>query len=149
MTYRLTTDVSLSRPIEEVFPFFADASNLEAITPPELRFRIVSPRPIEMRVGALIEYRLTLFGVPFSWLTEISVWEEGERFVDRQLLGPFRLWHHEHRFTPTDDGGTRIQDLVHYALPLEPIGRLAHPIVRTQLDRIFDHRTECVRAHFA
>lgn len=146
MTYSLSTDITLPLPIESVFPFFADAGNLEAITPPELRFRIVSPMPIDMRVGALIEYRLSLFGVPFSWLTEISVWEEGHRFIDRQLLGPFRLWHHEHRFESTSSGGTRIRDDVHYALPLDPFGRIAHPIVRGRLNRIFDYRTEQVQA---
>lgn len=146
MTYSLSTDITLPKPIDSVFPFFADAGNLEAITPPELRFRIVSPMPIDMRVGALIEYRLSLFGVPFSWLTEISVWEEGRRFIDRQVLGPFRLWIHEHRFEATASGGTRIRDEVHYALPLDPVGRLAHPIVRNRLDRIFDYRTERVQA---
>jgi ligand-binding SRPBCC domain-containing protein len=145
MTYTLLTDITLPRPIEAVFPFFADASNLEAITPPELRFRIASPTPIEMRVGALIEYRLGLFGVPFSWLTEISVWEPGRRFIDRQLMGPFRLWIHEHRFESTESGGTRIRDEVHYALPLDPVGRIAHPIVRGRLERIFDYRTDRVR----
>lgn len=148
MTYVLETDLDLPTPVETVFPFFADAGNLEAITPPELRFRFVTSLPIEMRVGALIEYRLSLFGVPFSWLTEISVWEPGKRFVDRQLRGPFRLWHHEHRFESTAAGGTRMRDTVHYALPLEPLGRLAHPVVRSRLDRIFDYRTEQVRARF-
>ena len=141
MIYTLETDQTLPRSLDDVFPFFADAGNLEAITPPELRFSIETPLPIEMRPGALIEYRLTLYGVRFRWLTEISVWEPGHRFVDRQLLGPFALWHHEHRFSSGSDGTSRIQDTVHYALPLDPLGRLAHPLVRRQLDRIFDHRT--------
>ena len=140
MIYTIETDQTLPRSLEDVYPFFADAGNLETITPPELRFSIETPRPIEMRVGALIEYRLTLYGIRFSWLTEISVWEPGKRFVDQQILGPFALWHHEHRFSQDGDG-TRIQDTVHYALPLDPIGRLAHPLVRKQLDRIFDYRT--------
>ncbi len=148
MTYRLETEVMLPAPIDEVFPFFADAENLETITPPELHFRFVTPLPIEMRVGALIEYRLSLFGVPFSWLTEISVWEPGIRFVDRQLRGPFRLWHHEHLFESNPVGTTHMRDTVHYALPFEPIGRIAHPIVRARLDRIFAYRTERVQAHF-
>ena len=148
MTYVLETDLTLPAELEKVFPFFADAANLEAITPPELRFQFVTDLPIEMRVGALIEYRLQLFGVPFSWLTEISVWEPDRRFVDRQLRGPFSLWHHEHRFEPTPDGGTRMRDTVHYALPLEPLGRIAHPLVRSRLDRIFSYRTQQVRARF-
>ena len=146
MIYSLETDQTLSRPLDDVFPFFADAGNLEAITPPELRFSIETPRPIEMHPGALIEYRLTLYGVRFRWLTEISVWEPGRRFVDRQLLGPFALWHHEHRFSSEGPESTRIQDTVHYALPLDPLGRFAHPLVRRQLDRIFDYRTAQVEA---
>ena len=82
----------------EVFPFFADAGNLEAITPPWLRFEVVTPRPIEMRPGALIEYRLVLHRLPIAWLTRIEEWEPGVRFVDMQLTGPYRLWHHTHEF---------------------------------------------------
>lgn len=145
MIYTIETDQTLPRPLEDVFPFFANAGNLETITPPELRFSIETPLPIEMRPGALIEYRLTLYGVRFRWLTEISVWEPGRRFVDRQLLGPFALWHHEHRFSE-EGGATRIQDTVHYALPLDPVSRPVHPLVRKQLDRIFDYRTARVAA---
>lgn len=148
MPYSLETDITLPRPVDEVFPFFADAANLEALTPPELRFRILSPLPIEMRTGAIIEYHLTLYGIPFSWLTEISVWEPGRRFVDRQIRGPFSVWHHEHRFESVEGDRTRMHDQVHYALPLEPVGRLAHPLVRQTLDRIFDYRTEQVSARF-
>ena len=92
-------------PPESVFPFFADAGNLEAITPGWLGFAIVSPRPIEMRAGALIEYRLRLHGVPVSWLTRIEEWEPGLRFVDAQLTGPYKLWHHTHEFAPDGAGG--------------------------------------------
>ena len=91
---------------DEVFPFFADAGNLEAITPPWLAFEVVTPRPIEMRVGALIEYRLKLHRLPISWLTRIEEWEPGVRFVDAQLAGPYKLWHHTHEFEP-DGAGTR------------------------------------------
>jgi len=146
MTYRIQTDVTLPRPLDEVFPFFADAANLEAITPPELRFRILTPLPIEMKLGATIEYKLHLYGIPFGWLTEISVWEPGVRFVDQQLRGPFHTWIHEHRFEAVSDKETRIRDEVRYALPLEPLGRIAHPIVRARLNRIFDYRTEQVVA---
>ena len=112
---------------------------------PELRFEIRTPLPIEMKVGALIEYRIRLFGIPFSWLTEISCWEPGVRFVDRQLVGPFRVWIHEHRFEAVGDTSTRIRDEVHYALPFEPLGRLVHPVVRSRLDRIFAYREEKLR----
>ena len=118
MTYRIQTDVTLPRPLEEVFPFFADAANLQSITPPELRFRILTPLPIEMKQGALIEYQLHLYGIPFGWLTEIAVWEPGVRFVDQQLRGPFGTWIHEHRFDAVSEDQTRIRDEVEYALPL-------------------------------
>ena len=130
---------------DEVFPFFADAGNLEAITPPWLGFRVVTPRPIEMREGALIEYRLRLHGLPISWLTRIEEWVPSERFVDVQLSGPYRLWHHTHEFRPHPDGGTLMTDTVRYALPFGPLGRLVHAlIVRRDLQRIFDHRREAV-----
>lgn len=144
MQYSLQTDVTLESTLEDSFAFFADAGNLESITPPELRFSIKTPLPIEMRQGALIEYRLSLFGVPFGWLTEISVWEPGVRFVDQQVRGPFASWVHEHRFEALSEGRTRIQDEVHYSLPLGPLGGIAHPIVRKRLDRIFSFREESV-----
>jgi ligand-binding SRPBCC domain-containing protein len=132
---------------EEVFPFFADAGNLEAITPPWLGFRIVTPRPIEMRPGALIEYRLRLHGLPLRWRTRIEEWVPSERFVDRQLSGPYRLWHHTHSFRPHPEGGTVMTDTVRYALPLGPLGSLAHALlVRRDLERIFDYRAEAVPA---
>ena len=124
----------------EVFPFFADAANLEAITPPWLRFRIVSP-PADLRLGTLIEYRLRLHGVPVSWLTRIEEWLPGERFVDVQLHGPYRLWHHTHEFEPDGAGGTLMRDVVRYALPYGPLGEAARRLfVARDLERIFDFR---------
>ena len=125
---------------DEVFPFFADAGNLAAITPAFLGFRIVTPRPIEMRVGTIIEYRLALHRLPISWLTQIVDWEPGVRFVDAQLRGPYALWHHTHDFEPDGDG-TIMRDTVRYAIPFGPAGRLAHAaFVRRDLERIFDFR---------
>jgi ligand-binding SRPBCC domain-containing protein len=124
-----------------VFEFFADADNLEAITPPWLRFEIVTPRPIAMGVGALIEYGLVLHGLPISWLTRIEAWEPGVRFVDAQLTGPYRLWHHTHEFAPDGAGATLMRDTVRYALPLGPLGEVAHrAFVARDLRRIFDFR---------
>jgi ligand-binding SRPBCC domain-containing protein len=129
----------------EVFPFFADAGNLEAITPDWLAFRIVTPRPIDMRVGTLIEYRLKLHGLPVSWLTRIEEWEPGVRFVDMQLSGPYKLWHHTHEFEPDGAGGTVMRDTVRYALPLGPLGEVAHrAFVARDLQAIFDFRTRKV-----
>ena len=131
----------------EVFPFFADAGNLEAITPDWLGFRVVTPRPIEMRAGTLIEYRLRLHGVPLAWLTRIEQWEPGVRFADLQLAGPYRLWHHTHEFAAVGDDATVMRDVVRYALPLGPLGELARRlVVARDLERIFDHRTERVAA---
>jgi ligand-binding SRPBCC domain-containing protein len=125
---------------EEVFGFFADAHNLEAITPPFLGFEVVTPKPIDMHEGTLIEYRLKLHGLRLRWRTRIDAWEPGERFVDRQLKGPYRLWHHTHTFEP-DGEDTLMRDVVRYALPLGPLGEVARvALVRRDLDRIFDFR---------
>ncbi len=100
-----------------------------------------------MRVGALIEYRLRLHGVPVSWLTRIEEWEPGERFVDAQLPGPYQLWHHTHEFEPDGAGGTLMRDTVRYALPLGPLGELARRLfVARDLEAIFDFRAERVAA---
>lgn len=129
-----------------MFGFFGDARNLEAITPPFLRFRVVTPEPIEMRPGALIRYRLRLHGVPVDWLTAIQAWEPPRRFVDVQVRGPYAFWHHTHAFAPDGRGGTVMRDRVEYALPLGPLGALAHrAFVRRDLERIFAFRAEVVR----
>lgn len=134
----------LPRPVEHVFAFFADARNLEAITPPWLRFRVATAGTIEMRPGTLIEYRLRLHGLPVGWLTRISEWVPGERFVDEQVRGPYRLWHHTHLFE-RHGGETVVRDRVRYRLPLEPLGAAAHLLlVRRDLARIFDFRQAAV-----
>ena len=143
--HTLRREQRLDGPLDDVFGFFADAGNLEAITPPWLGFEIVTPRPIDMGAGTLIEYRLTLHRVLIRWLTEITVWEPGVRFVDRQVRGPYRLWEHEHRFEPWV-GGTVIRDRVRYALPLGVLGAIAHrAFVRRDLERIFDFRRQEVQ----
>jgi ligand-binding SRPBCC domain-containing protein len=143
----LRREQRLPGPPGSVFPFFADAGNLEAITPAWLGFRIVTPRPIDMREGALIEYRLRLHGVPVSWLTRIEAWEPPGRFVDAQLRGPYALWHHTHEFEPDGDGGTIMRDTVRYALPYGPLGELARQLfVGRDLEAIFDFRTGRVAA---
>jgi ligand-binding SRPBCC domain-containing protein len=108
----------IERPLAEVFPFYADAANLERITPPWLGFEVATPRPIAMEVSALIEYRLRLHGVPVRWRTRIEAWEPPHRFVDAQLSGPYALWHHTHWFRPDGEGATVLGDRVRYALPL-------------------------------
>jgi ligand-binding SRPBCC domain-containing protein len=147
--YTLTREQRLPGTPDEVFRFFGDAGNLEAITPPSLRFSIVTPRPIEMRAGALIEYRLRLRGLPISWLTRIEEWEPGVRFVDMQLRGPYALWHHTHTFEPDGEGATILRDKVRYALPLGPLGEIANfLLVQRDVERIFDHRRDAVATAF-
>jgi ligand-binding SRPBCC domain-containing protein len=132
------------RPRAEVFAFFSDARNLEVITPEFLRFRIETPGPIPMAAGTLIDYRLSLSGLPFRWRTLIEIFEPDVRFVDVQLRGPYRLWRHHHEFEDAP-GGTLVRDLVEYELPFGPLGDLAHALfVRRQLERIFDHRARVV-----
>ncbi len=130
----------------QVFPFFADARNLEAITPPLLGFRVITPDPIEMRVGTLIQYRLRLHGVPVSWLTSIQAWDPPHRFVDVQVRGPYGLWHHTHTFEEVD-GGTLMRDTVRYAIGFGPLGEIARrALVERDLKAIFDHRAATVPA---
>lgn len=136
------------RPIGEVFAFFAEAGNLERITPPELKFHILTPQPVTIRQGSLIDYRLKLFGVGFGWQTLISTWEPPLMFVDQQARGPYRQWIHTHRFVENPDG-TEVLDHVEYQLPLWPIGEIALPIVKRQVNRIFDYREQVIREVFA
>jgi ligand-binding SRPBCC domain-containing protein len=125
--------------VEAAFAFFADAWNLERITPPWLRFRILEAPEVLQR-GALLAYRLRLFGVPIRWRTEIADWRPPYGFTDVQLTGPYRRWEHTHRLTPVD-GGTEIQDRVLYRLPFEPLaGVLAPATVDRWLKAIFDYR---------
>jgi len=124
----------------EVFPFFADAHNLEAITPPLLRFRVITPDPVELGVGTTIQYRLRLHGMGVNWLTSIQAWDPPHRFVDVQLRGPYALWHHTHTFEEVD-AATRMRDVVRYALPLGWVGELAHRLfVRRDVEGIFGFR---------
>jgi ligand-binding SRPBCC domain-containing protein len=131
-----------------VFAFFSDAHNLNAITPPWLHFEILTPQPIAMRVGTRLRYRLRLRGVPLHWLTEITAWEPPQRFVDRQLEGPYRLWVHEHIFTERD-GGALMRDRVDYAVPGGFLGPLLHRLfVGPDVARIFAYREERLVARF-
>jgi ligand-binding SRPBCC domain-containing protein len=134
------------RPRPEVFAFFAEARNLEAITPDFLHFEMLPPVPLQLRPGSLIDYRLRLFGIPFRWRTRIEVFEPNLRFVDVQLRGPYHLWHHTHTFEDAPEG-TLVRDRVVYALPLGALGGLVRPLlVAPTLDRIFDHRRERIAA---
>ncbi len=142
--HRLQREQYVDRPLADVFHFFAEAHNLERITPPWLSFTVLTADPIEMRVGTLIDYRLRVHGVPLRWTSRIEDWEPGRSFVDRQLRGPYGLWHHRHTFAEAGEG-TVVHDEVDYAMPFGALGDLAHPLfVRRDLERIFTYRHEAV-----
>jgi ligand-binding SRPBCC domain-containing protein len=126
--------------LDDTFAFFSDAANLERLTPPWLNFRITSPRPILMHEGAEIDYRIVLHGWPIPWRSRIDVWEPGARFVDRQVLGPYRWWHHEHRFEAAVDG-TRVIDHVEFVPRLR---WLTERMVTRDVERIFAYRREAL-----
>jgi ligand-binding SRPBCC domain-containing protein len=139
------SELWLPRPRDEVFAFFSDARNLDAITPPWVHFRMLSAGPVEMKVGALIDYKLKVRGIPIRWRTKITEWQPPVRFVDEQLRGPYRLWVHEHEFE-SHDGGTLVRDRIRYAVPFD---FLVHSLfVRRDVASIFAYRTETLLRRF-
>lgn len=142
--HELLCEQLVPRPRADVFAFFAKPENLTRLTPPWLGFRILTPSPVPMHAGALIDYRIRLGPLPTRWRTLITAYEPPERFIDQQLAGPYSFWHHTHEFEENQDG-TLIRDRVRYLLPLGPLGRLVHALaVRRQLAAIFDHRRRVV-----
>ena len=138
----------IPRPVHEVFPFFADAHNLEAITPPWLDFRILSTMGKTVSEGTEIRYRLRLHGLPIHWRTEIRRWDEPNRFVDVQRSGPYKLWHHTHLFEAHGDQ-TKMIDVVRYILPFGILGRIVHAIkFQDDVRRIFDYRSQRIAELF-
>ena len=144
--FRLQRDLVVPGTRAKVFSFFADARNLDRITPAFLKFRVLTSGPIAMQVGARIEYALRLHGIPLQWESEITAWEPLERFVDVQIRGPYRWWHHQHRFEDLGDS-TRVIDEVEYACLG---GRLVHSLfVKRDLKRIFEFRERTLAAIFS
>lgn len=142
-TYILEREQVIPLSRARTFAFFADALNLEAITPPFLHFRVLTEAPIVMQAGTLLEYRLSLFGIPFHWRTLIEQWSPEEGFVDKQLAGPYRLWHHTHSFTELAPDSTLMRDRVLYGLPFGVFGGLARALfVKRTLKIIFDYRSQ-------
>ena len=139
----LLREIWLDGEIDRVFAFFSDAANLELLTPPWLNFDILTPRPIPMHAGALIDYRLKIRGLPVKWRTVISDWQPPTRFVDEQIKGPYQQWIHEHTFVPKN-GGTLVIDRVRYKVPFD---LLVHRLfVQPDLDRIFAFRHKALLA---
>ncbi|MGQ0553404.1 MAG: SRPBCC family protein [Planctomycetota bacterium] len=141
--HTLHASIELPLPIDQVFPFFSTAENLERLTPPRMRFRVVSEKPVHIAAGTLIDYRLRMLGVPSGWRSRISVWEPPHRFVDEQVQGPYASWVHTHEFQDLG-GATAVIDRVEFALPAYPLGELALPLVRAQLRGIFSYRQQAM-----
>ena len=138
--YVLEREQLIRRPLEEVFAFFSNVSNLEIITPPWVYFQILTPQPIVMRAGTVMDYRIRLCGVPMKWRTLIETFEPNLRFSDTQVRGPYQYWHHTHEFQQTPEG-VRMNDHIRYAIPLGPLGDFARWLfVRRQLEQIFNYR---------
>jgi ligand-binding SRPBCC domain-containing protein len=144
-SFALTTRAFIPCPVDEVFAFFGDASNLNVLTPPLLHFRILTPAPVEMRPGALIDYRIRIRGLPVAWRTRIAEWAPPHRFVDEQLKGPYLEWVHTHTFR-AHEGGTLMDDHVRYRVPG---GTLVNRLfVQRELRAIFRYRLEALREVF-
>ena len=143
--FSLHSEIWLPRPRSEVFQFFSDVQNLERITPPWLNFEVLTPKPVALKVGALIDYRIRVHGFPLSWRTEITTWLPPHQFVDVQLRGPYTLWHHTHTFEERN-GGTLCVDDVRY----RPRGGalMNWLFVRRDVERIFQHRQQRLREIF-
>lgn len=140
-TYILEREQIIPLSREKTFEFFCDAFNLERITPPFLKFSIATPSPIKMGEGTLIDYKLSLYGIPFRWRTMIETWKPEEKFVDTQLSGPYTLWHHTHTFEVIAPNRTLMRDRVLYRVPFGIFGRIAHWLfIGRALEMIFNYR---------
>ena len=143
--YTLRREQWVASPLQRIFPFFAQPENLALITPPSLRFRLLTPRPVDMEKGRIIDYTIRVMGLPVRWRTLITGYEPPRCFVDEQISGPYSFWHHTHRFEPRD-GGTLLYDEVHYVLPLAliaPVRGLVYTLyVRPSMEQIFDYRKQ-------
>lgn len=141
---QFATEIWLPAERDEVFRFFTAAENLEHLTPPWLHFQILTPVPIEMRRGTIIDYRLRLHGFPVRWQSEITAWEPPHRFVDEQRRGPYRRWIHQHEFL-AERGGTTVRDSVEYEMPLAVVTGW---FVQRDVERIFSYRSRALLARF-
>jgi len=142
--YTLESNQFINKPIEEVFQFFSKPENLSVITPAKLGFKILSPNPIKMEVGRLIDYNIYLMGIPIHWRTLITDYEPPNMFVDQQIKGPYTMWHHTHTFHKVK-GGVEIKDRVVYSIPFGFLGRLLNYLwIKRDLNNIFLHRKKVI-----
>ena len=147
--HALQSEQFVPRPRDEVFAFFARPENLGVITPPWLGFRILTPSPVPMERGALVDYVIRLGPLPMRWRTLITRHDPPYAFVDEQLQGPYSFWHHTHAFEEAP-GGTLIRDRVLYVVPFGVVGRLLERVlIRRQLRAIFAHRRRVISRLFA
>jgi uncharacterized protein len=146
-SWRLQSSLWVPHPPEQVFPFFSNVNNLQLLTPPWMSFQIKSLQPIDMHVGALIDYGIKVRGLPMKWRTRIARWEPSHAFADEQLHGPYKIWHHTHTFTP-QDGGTVLGDDVIMRPKGGPIAPLVMKYVRHDVERIFEFRAEVMAERF-
>ncbi len=144
--HEFQSEIFLPLPPEKIFPFFADATNLQILTPPWLNFKILTPLPILMREGTLIDYQLRVHAIPVRWCSRITLWQPPLRFADEQIRGPYRQWIHEHFFEPRN-GGTLARDVVQYAVPFD---FLTHKFfVRRDMEKIFAFRARELQKRFS
>jgi hypothetical protein len=142
--YSLDSVQFINKPIEDVFKFFSNPDNLSVITPPKLGFKILTPTPINMSTGCLIDYKIYLMGIPIHWRTLITDFEPPHMFVDQQIKGPYTMWHHTHTFQKVD-GGVEIKDRVVYSIPFSILGRLLNFLwIRKDLENIFNYRKKVI-----
>ncbi|MEC9027284.1 MAG: SRPBCC family protein [Candidatus Neomarinimicrobiota bacterium] len=142
--YTLESNQFINKPIEEVFQFFSKPENLSVITPAKLGFKILSPNPVKMEVGRLIDYNIYLLGIPIHWRTLITDYEPPNMFVDQQIKGPYAMWHHTHTFHKVK-GGVEIKDRVVYSIPFGFLGRLLNYLwIKRDLNNIFLHRKKVI-----
>ena len=147
-TFSLKKQQFVPRPLREVFLFFETPENLAVITPPWLGFRILTPSPIRMKGGTVIEYSVRVMGIRIRWKSHISMYEPPHAFVDEQLKGPYTFWQHTHRFVEID-GGTLLADEIHYSMPFGILGQIVNRlIVYNQLQRIFNYRAQKIERMF-
>ena len=146
--FNFKKELYVERPLEEVFNFFSRAENLQKVTPPQLQFHILTPLPIEMKTGTIIDYQLKVYHLPFSWRTEITEWDPPHKFTDIQVRGPYRKWIHQHFFEKSGDG-TMMKDLLQYAIPGGIFATWINSLlVRKDIESIFRFREKRFREIF-